>query len=147
MKKNIFIWLLIFVFINTAYGQTKDDKAKGLKKISQDRREDVSNFTQLSSLAELTDLCELSELSELGVDIGLSVVENIDISQLSIEMADLNLELTELNIDLKDLHIDMMELHEELMDLDIDIDFEPMVRDLNELSEKALKRKARKPEQ
>ena len=146
MKKNIFIWLLIFVFINTAYAQSKEDKTKGLKKISQDRGE-VTNLSELSSLTELSNICDLTELTNLGVEIGLSVIQDLDLSHLSRLEYDLNVDLSDLDIDLDDLHLTIRDLREEIMDIDLNFDFEPMVRDLNELSDKSKRKRIRKPEQ
>jgi hypothetical protein len=125
MKRNIFIWLSLFVFIGTAQTQDNEDRTRGLKKISQAKDNSYKHYHHKS-------LDELVEIAEIGVEQGISAIEiNLDNLEEIFEDIhhDIRVELHDVELDLKDLSlgvhhidvdVDLEDIRERIEDIDVD---------------------------
>jgi hypothetical protein len=130
MKKNIFIWLALFVFISSAYAQSEDDKTKGLKKITPDR--EYSSHYRASW--PTIDLSGLESLADINIDFAEIDFDmdgfELDMEAFADEMADISIELSEIDFDFSDFE---MEMHDFEFDMkNFQIDMEEMSKEIHE---------------
>ncbi len=148
-----YFFLLAICLMTLGASAQSTDKSEGLKKITDNNRDDRMHFD-----------FDMSAFEDIAHDISVDVVRNFDfesmareieeslhdveidlegfehdfemnMGDLHMDMEDFRADMEKFHLDMKDFKVDMREFQMDLEDIDLDIDIDPIILDV----ERALK--------